>query len=101
MSDDALMEAATNNRSVALFRIEKGHLGTPPGFIDVLNEVPGDDVDAIVAEVHGNVQYGNKAEARQAYEVLACATPWSVTEGRSTTSTRVFTLGRSCSRSTR
>jgi len=73
MRDDALMDPATNNRRVALVRIEKDHWGTPPGFIDILNGVPDDHVDAVVAEVHGNANYGNQGEARQAYEVLAYA----------------------------
>jgi len=73
MSDDVLMDAATNNRRVALVRIEQGHWGAPPGFIDILNGVPDDHVDAVVAEVHGNANYGNQGEARQAYEVLAYA----------------------------
>jgi len=73
MSDDVLMDAATNNRRVALVRIEQGHWGVPPGFVDILNGVPDDHVDAVVAEVHGNTNYGNKGEARQAYEVLAFA----------------------------
>jgi len=71
MSDNALMDARTNNRRVALVRIEQGHWVTPPGFIDVLNEAPDDHVDAVVAKVHGNADYGNQGEARQAYEVLA------------------------------
>jgi len=73
MSDDVLMDAATNNRRVALVRIEKDHSGVPPGFIDILNGVPEDHVDAVVAEVHGNANYGNQGKARQAYEVLAYA----------------------------
>jgi len=73
MSDDVLMDAATNNRSVALVRIEQGHWGVPPGFVDILNGVPDDHVDAVVAEVHGNANYGNQGEARQAHEVLAYA----------------------------
>jgi len=73
MSDDVLMDAATNNRRVALVRIEQGHWGVPPGFIDILNGVPDDHVDAVVAEVHGNANYGNQGKARQAYEVLAYA----------------------------
>jgi len=71
MSDDVLMDAATNNRRVALVRVEQGHWGVPPGFVDILNGVPDDHVDAVVAEVHGNANYGNQGEARQAYEVLA------------------------------
>jgi len=67
------MDAATNNRRVALVRIEQGYWGVPPGFIDILNGVPADHVDAVVAEVHGNANYGNQGEARQAYEVLAYA----------------------------
>jgi len=73
MSDDVLMDAATNNSRVALVRLEKGHWGVPPGFIDILNGVPDDHVDAFVAEVHGNANYGNHGEARHAYEVLAYA----------------------------
>jgi len=73
MSDDVLMDAATNNRRVALVRDEQGHWGVPPGFIDILNGVPDDHVDAVVAEVHGNANSGNQGEARQAYEVLAYA----------------------------
>jgi len=73
MSDDVLMDAATNNRRVALVSIEQAHWGVPPGFTDILNEVPDDHVDAFVAEVHGNANYGNQGEARQAYEVLAYA----------------------------
>jgi len=73
MSEDFLMDAATNNRRVALVRIEKGHWGVPPGFKDILNGVPDDHVDTIVAEVHGKANYGNQGEARQAYEVLAPA----------------------------
>jgi len=73
MSDDVLMDAATNNRRVAIVRIEQGHWGVPPGFIEILNGVPDDHVDAVVAEVHGNANYGNQGEARQAYEVLAYA----------------------------
>jgi len=73
MSGDALMDAATKNHRVALARIEQGHWGTPPGFIDILNGVPDDHVDAVVAEVHGNANYGNQGEARQAYDVLAYA----------------------------
>jgi len=72
MSDNALMDAATNDSRLALVRIEQDHLGTPPGLIDVLADVPDDLVDAIVAEVHGNANYGNRGEVRQAYEVLAC-----------------------------
>jgi len=71
MSDDVLMDAATNNRRVALVRVEQGHWGVPPGFIDILNGVPDAHVDAFVAEVHGNANYGSQGEARQAYEVLA------------------------------
>jgi len=73
MSDDVLMDAATNNRRVALVCIEQGHWGVPLGFIDILHGVPDDHVDAVVAEVHGNANYGNKGEAWQAYEVLAYA----------------------------
>ena len=73
MSDDGLMDAATNNHRVALVCIEQGHWVVPPGFIDILNGVPDDHVDAVVAEKHGNANYGNQGEARQAYEVLACA----------------------------
>jgi len=73
MSDGVLMDAATNNRRVALVRIEQGHWGVPPGLVDILNGVPDDHVDAVVAEVHGNANYGNQGEARQAYEVLAYA----------------------------
>jgi len=73
MSDDVLMDAATSNRRVALVRIEQGHWGVPPGLVDILNGVPDDHVDAVVAEVHGNTNYGNQGKARQAYEVLAYA----------------------------
>ena len=73
MSNDVLMDAATNNRRVALLRIEQGHWGVTPGFVDILNGVPDDPVDAVVAEVHGNANYGNQGEARQAYDVLAYA----------------------------
>jgi len=73
MSDDVLMDAATNNRRVALVRVEQGHWGVPPGFVDILNGVPDDHVDAVVAEVHGNANYGNQGEVREAYDVLACA----------------------------
>jgi len=73
MSDDILMDAATNNRRVALVRIEQGHWCVPPGFVHILNGVPDDYVNAVVAEVHGNATYGNQGEARQAYEVLAYA----------------------------
>jgi len=67
------MDAATNNRRVALVRVEQGHWGVPPGFIDIFNGVPDANVDAVLAEVHGNANYGNQGEARQAYEVLAYA----------------------------
>jgi len=73
MSDDVLMDAATNNRRVAPVRIEPGHWGVPPGIVEILNGVPDDHVEAVVAEVHGNVNYGNQGEARQASEVLAYA----------------------------
>jgi len=73
MNDDVLMDAATSNRRVALVRVEQGHWGVPPGLIDIFNGVPDDHVDAVVAEVHGNANYGNQGEARQAYEVLAYA----------------------------
>jgi len=73
MSEDALMDAATKHRRVALVRIEQGHWGTQLGFINVLNEVPDVHVDAVVAEVHGNANYGNQGVARQAYKVLAYA----------------------------
>jgi len=73
MSDEVLMDAATNNRHVALVRIEQRHWGVPPGFFDILNGVPDDHVDAVVAEVHANANYGNQGVARQAYEVLAYA----------------------------
>jgi len=71
MSDHVLMDAATSNCRVALVRIEQGHWGVPPGFIGIINGVPDDLVDAVVAEVHGNANYGNQGEARQAYEVQA------------------------------
>jgi len=67
------MDAATNNRRVALVRLENGHWGTSPGFIDILKEVPDDHVDTVVAAVHGNANYSNQGEERQAYEVLAHA----------------------------
>jgi len=67
------MDAAINNGRVALVRIEQGHWGAPPGFIDILNGVPDDHVDAVVGEVHGNAKYGNQGESRQAYDVLAYA----------------------------
>jgi len=73
MSDDVLMDAATNNRCVALVRIEQGHWGVPQGLIDILHGIPDDHVDAVVAEMHGNANYGNQGKARQAYEVLAYA----------------------------
>ena len=72
-SDDVLMDAETNNRRVALVRIERGHWDAQPGFVDILIEVSDDHVDTVVAEVHGNANYSNKGEARQAYEVRACA----------------------------
>ena len=81
MSDDVLMDAATNNRRVALVLIEIGHRGTPPGFIDIVMGVPDDLVDAIVAEVHGNANYDKQGHARQAYEALAYASQ-SVRYGR-------------------
>jgi len=59
MRDVVLMDALTSNRRVALFRIEEGHWGVPPRFFDILNGVPDDLVDAVVAEVHGNANYGN------------------------------------------
>jgi len=49
MSDDVLMDAATNNRRVALVFIEIGHRGTPPGFIGIVMGVLDDLVDAVVA----------------------------------------------------
>jgi len=73
MIDDVLMDAATNNRRVAFVRIEQGHWGVPPAFIDILNGVPDDHVDSVVAEVHGNANYGYQGESRQAYGVLAYA----------------------------
>jgi len=73
MSDDALMDAATNSRRVALARIEQRHWGTPPGFIDILNDVEDDYVNAVVVEVHGNAIHGNQGEARHVYEILAHA----------------------------
>jgi len=73
MSDDVLMDAVTNNSRVALVCIEQGHWGVPPGFVDILNGVRDDHVDAVEAEVHGNANYGNQGELRQAYEVLAYA----------------------------
>jgi len=73
MSDDVVMAAASNNSRVALVRIEQGHCGVPPGLIDILNGVLDDHVDAVVAEVHGNANYGNQGEARQTYEFLAFA----------------------------
>ena len=73
MTDDVLVDAATNIRRVALVGIEQGHWGVPAGFIDILNGIPDDHVDAVVAGVHGNANYGHQGEARQAYEVLACA----------------------------
>jgi len=73
MSDNALMDAATKDRCVALVRIEKGHWGVPPGFKDILNRVPDDHVQAVVAEVHGKANYGNQGEERKEYEVLAYA----------------------------
>jgi len=101
MSDDVLMDAATNNRRVAFVRIEQGHWGVPLRFVDIHNGVPDVHVDAVVAEVHGNANYGNQGGARQAYEVLAYATSWSVTDARFMTFTRVFTPGPSCSPSIR
>jgi len=73
MTDNVLMDAATNNRRVALVRVEQGHWGVPPGVFCILNGVPDDHVDAVVAEVYGNANYGNQGEARQTYEVLAYA----------------------------
>jgi len=73
MSDDVLMDAETINHRVALVRIKQGHWDVPPGLIDILNGVPDDHVDAVVAEVHGNANYSNQSETRQAYEVLAYA----------------------------
>lgn len=66
MTDDALMDAATNNRLVAFDRIERDHWGTPQGFINILNDMPDDRVDAVVAEVHGNANFRSRGEARQA-----------------------------------
>ena len=71
MIDDVVMDAATNNSRVALVRIEQSHWGVPPGLIDILNGVLDDHVDAVVAEVHGNANYGNQGEARQTYEFPA------------------------------
>ena len=42
MTDIVLMDAATNNRRVALVRVEQGHWGVPPGFFGILNGVPDD-----------------------------------------------------------
>jgi len=81
MSDDVLTDAATNNRRVALVSIKQGHWGVPPEFFDILNGVPDYLVDAFVAEVHGNANFGNQGEARQAYEVRAYANEL-VREGR-------------------
>jgi len=44
MSDDALMDAATKNRHMAVFSNEQGHWGVPPGFFVILNGVPDDHV---------------------------------------------------------
>jgi len=73
MGDDVLMDAETNNSRVASVRIEQGHWGVPPGFVDILNGVPDEHFDAVVAKVHGNANYGNQGKPRQAYEVLAYA----------------------------
>jgi len=73
MSDEALMNAATTYGRGALVRFEQGHWGVSPGFIDLLNGDLDDQADAVVAEVHGNANYGNQGEARQAYEDLAYA----------------------------
>jgi len=73
MKDNILLDAATNNRRVALLRIEQGHWGAAPGFVDVLAIPPDGHVDALVCEVHGDAKYGNQDDARQTYEVLASA----------------------------
>jgi len=73
MSDDVLVNAATNNRRVALVCTEQGHWGVPPGFVDILNGVPDDYFDAVVAEVHNYAKCGKQGETRQAYAVLAYA----------------------------
>ena len=70
VSDDTLMVAEMNNRRVASVRLKHGHWGTPPGFIEVLADAQDDDIDAVVAEMHGDSNYGNQGEARPAYEVL-------------------------------
>jgi len=96
MSDDALMDAATNNRRVALVRIEQGHWGTPPGFLDILADAPDDSVDAVVAEVHGDANMETKARRVRRTMSWPMPTSWSVTDGRSMNSTCVFTLLRFC-----
>ena len=45
-------------------------MGHPTGVIDTLNDVPDDHVDAVVADVPENANFGNQGESRQAYEVL-------------------------------
>jgi len=73
MNDDALMDAATSKRRVALVRIEQGHWGTLLRFVHLLADAPDEHVDAVEVEVHGDPNNGNQGEARKAYEVLAYA----------------------------
>jgi len=72
-ADDVLLGTAQANRRLALVRIEQGRWSDLPGFIDIMVSEPNTHVDERLAEVHGDANFGNQGEPRQAYEVLAFA----------------------------
>jgi len=101
MSDDALMDAATNNRRVASTRIEQGHWGTPPGLSTPSTMCRTTTSTPWWRTCLRTPTSAIKASRDKRTRSWSMTASWSDTNGRSTTSMRVFTRGRFCSPSTR
>jgi len=72
-ANDVFLEAAVSNRRLALLCVDQGLWGNLPGFIDILGTAANEHVDECLSDVHGDANFGNQGEPRQAYEVLAFA----------------------------
>ena len=71
MSDDILVETATENRRRALTRLHTCRWEMPRGFRDLMGEEVANVDGGLVCDVHGHPNQGRQGPQRVTYEVLA------------------------------